>query len=246
MNTVLTQELTRFNGLTKVIRLSLVDLKRAVKGEVLLSAELEAALNSLRDGAVPAMWLKKSFSSLKPLGGYFKDLLDRLAWFDEWLKNGIPPVMWITRFHFTQGFLTGAKQNYARSHKIEIDLLDYDFEVVKDAEQALKNPPQDGINVVGPYIEGCKWNHDAMHLDESDPKVLYVKMPMVWFRPCKVEDYIQHKTYSCPIYKTSVRKGVLMTTGHSSNFVLKLRLPTKVDDTHWILRGVAILCSLDD
>jgi len=136
MNTVLTQELDRFNGLVKVIRNSLIDMKKAVKGEVLLSAELEAALNSLKIAQVPAMWLKKSFPSLKPLGGYIKDLLERLSWFTDWVKDGLPAVLWITRFHFTQGFLTGAKQNYARKHKIAIDLLDYDFEVVKDVETA--------------------------------------------------------------------------------------------------------------
>jgi dynein heavy chain, axonemal len=246
MNTVLTQELDRFNGLIKVIRGSLNDLKKAIKGEVLLSAELEAALNSLKDGTVPNMWIKKSFPSLKPLGGYIKDLMERLNWFKEWLANGIPPVLWITRFHFTQGFLTGAKQNYARKYKIAIDLLDYDFEVIQDEEAALKQAPEDGINVIGTYIEGCKWNREKGHLDESDPKILYVKTPMVWFKPCKVEQFKTHKTYACPIYKTSVRKGVLMTTGHSTNFVLKLRLPTVVDASHWIKRGVAILCSLDD
>ena len=69
---------------------------------------------------------------------------------------------------------------------------------------------------------------------------------MVWFRPCKVDEIKKFKSYDCPIYKTSIRKGVLMTTGHSTNFVLKLRMPTKVDPSHWIMRGVAILCSLDD
>ena len=38
MNTVLTQELIRFNGLVSIIRSSLKDLKRAIKGEILLSA----------------------------------------------------------------------------------------------------------------------------------------------------------------------------------------------------------------
>jgi dynein heavy chain len=38
MNTVLTQELIRFNGLINVIRNSLKDLKKAIKGEILLSA----------------------------------------------------------------------------------------------------------------------------------------------------------------------------------------------------------------
>jgi len=81
MNTVLTQELTRFNGLIKIIISSLNDLKKAIKGEVLLSAELETALGSLQNGQVPAMWLKKSFPSLKPLGSYIKDLMERLNWF---------------------------------------------------------------------------------------------------------------------------------------------------------------------
>jgi dynein heavy chain len=183
MNTVLTQELDRFNGLIRVITNSLNDLKKAIKGEVLLSADLEAALNSLKDGAVPAMWLKKSFPSLKPLGGYIKDLLERLNWFQEWLDNGIPDVLWITRFFFTQGFLTGAKQNYARKYNIAIDLLDYDYEVVADEENV--KPPEDGINVVGMYIEGCKWNQKEQCLDESDPKILFTRCPMVWFKPAK-------------------------------------------------------------
>jgi dynein heavy chain len=41
MNTVLTQELTRFNGLIVMIRSSLSDIKKAIKGEVLLSPQLE-------------------------------------------------------------------------------------------------------------------------------------------------------------------------------------------------------------
>ena len=91
MNTVLTQELDRLNGLIRVIRSSLQNMKKAIKGEILLSAELEKALNSLKLGAVPEMWLNSSFPSLKTLGGYMKDLYDRLEWFDEWQKTKMPP-----------------------------------------------------------------------------------------------------------------------------------------------------------
>lgn len=70
MNSVFTQELTRFNGLISVIRSSLSVLKKAIKGEALLNPQLEAALNSMLVNAIPAMWLAKSYPSLKKLGSY--------------------------------------------------------------------------------------------------------------------------------------------------------------------------------
>ena len=81
MNTVFTQELTRFNVLIKVVRQSLIDIKRAIAGEILFSQQLEAAANSIFDGKVPDMWAAKSYPSLKPLGSYVKDLVERIKFF---------------------------------------------------------------------------------------------------------------------------------------------------------------------
>jgi dynein heavy chain len=75
---VLTQELERFNILTNLIKSSLKQLKLAIKGEILLSPVLEAALNSLKIGKIPDLWLGKSYPSLKSLGGYMTDLYERL------------------------------------------------------------------------------------------------------------------------------------------------------------------------
>ena len=129
MNTVFTQELTRFNTLIKTVRQSLVDIKRAIAGEILLSQQLEAAANSIFDGKVPDMWAAKSYPSLKPLGSYVKDLQERITFFQGWFDNGIPKVLHISKFYFTQGFLTGALQNFARRYQIPIDEIDFDYEV---------------------------------------------------------------------------------------------------------------------
>lgn len=53
-----------------------------------------------------------------------------------------------TGFFFTQAFLTGVKQNFARKYTIPIDSVDFDFEF-KDGIDDCKQVPQDGAFVHG-------------------------------------------------------------------------------------------------
>ena len=52
MNTVLIQELIRFNRLTDAVRLSLQDTRKAIKGLIVMSSELEDVVDSMMVGKV--------------------------------------------------------------------------------------------------------------------------------------------------------------------------------------------------
>lgn len=78
MNTVLVQELVRYNRLISVMKTSLSSLKKALKGLVVMSEDLEKLSNSIFDNQVGKVWADVGFLSLKPLGSWIEDLTNRI------------------------------------------------------------------------------------------------------------------------------------------------------------------------
>jgi len=180
MNTVLAQELLRFNKLLSVVRASLINLGKAIKGEVVLSLELETMGNSLYDNRVPLLWEAKAYPSLKPLASWVIDFLARLKFMQDWIDNGAPANFWISGFFFTQSFMTGVKQNYARRLKLAIDGIDWDFKVICPQHNIdVTKAPEHGTYVHGTFLEGCRWDQDNEVLEESEHKVLFTAMNFI-------------------------------------------------------------------
>ena len=115
-------------------------------------------------------------------------------------------------------------------------------------------PAEDGVLIDGLFVDNARWNRERKYLDESEPGVMCSNLPVIHFSP--VQHYVpppllapaDPKEYQCPLYKTSVRAGILSTTGQSTNFVLCVGLPIRpgTDSDFWVLQGVALLCALND
>jgi dynein heavy chain len=106
--------------------------------------------------------------------------------------------------------------------------------------------PDDGIYVHGLWLDGARWDAAGGYLADAQPGVMYAPLPVIHFKPAAHYSPPEEQ-YQCPLYKTSVRAGVLSTTGQSTNFVLCVGLPAAPGTTSdtWVLQGVALLCMLN-
>mmetsp|Transcript_29886 Transcript_29886/g.50401 ORF Transcript_29886/g.50401 Transcript_29886/m.50401 type:complete len:207 (+) Transcript_29886:1-621(+) len=200
------------------------------------------------NNSLPKLWIKVSFASLKSLGSWVKDLISRCIFFRTWLHEGQPFSFALPVFFFPQGFMTGTLQTFARKYSVAIDTLTYTFDaksMSRTEPSSLASGPEDGIYCYGLFLEGARWEEDTQQLGVSRSKEMYCSLPMVHFTPA-VNHKCDAKDYACPVYKTAERKGVLSTTGMSTNFVIAVELPTDIDPDVWVMYGVACLCVLTD
>lgn len=243
----LTQEIIKFNRLLNKMTSTLRDVKKAIKGMIVMSGDLDMMYTSFLVNKLPPLWENVSFASLKTLGSWVTDLIYRVAFMRVWLVNGQPAAFPMPVFFFPQGFMTASLQTFARRHMEAIDGLSFKFNILTDEPDSIVDSPEDGVIIYGLYLEGARYDQSIQQVVESRPGVMYDLLPAIHFIPA-----VNHKqapnTYACPVYKTAVRKGVLSTTGMSTNYVVPVELPIAHDQTEqrWILAGVAALCNLTD
>ena len=70
-----------------------------IKGEVVMSQQLEDVLNAFINKKVPKYWEKYAFLSLKPLGSWWDDLILRLKFMKGWVEKE-PDSFWVPAFFF--------------------------------------------------------------------------------------------------------------------------------------------------
>jgi dynein heavy chain len=251
-NIFLYQEIQRFQRVIASVRHTLKQIKLAVNGEVVMTAELQGAMQDIFNAKVPKFWLVTpggdEFSWLLPnLGQWFASLLERDSQLRSWLETKPPVAFWMTGFFNPQGFLTAMKQEVTRRHKREgwaLDNVVYHVEVTDMLHfDSVKEEPAEGVYVHGLWMEGARWDRKEGTIVESEPKKLYAAMPVLYVSGLKNTLVSSKKDiysptglapYMAPVYRYPSR------TDRYLIFVVPIPTRGQVAD-HWTLRGVALL-----
>merc|ERR1711881_276840 len=246
LNIFLFQELQRLQNIIRIVRSNLHNVASAIDGTVVMTTDLLEDLHSIFDSRVPKRWTYDASGAeiswlLPNIGGWFTGLLDRYSQLNTWLENGRREMRsyWITGFTNAQGFLTGIKQEVTRQHKKDqwaLDDVATHTDVLTGDPERIKEVPEEGQNIHGLFIEGARWNRGEGKLDESEPKKLFVGMPVIYIaattikeKKAKAGDFGQFGPYDVAIYKYPKRNDRYM--------IFRMMLKTEVHPYHWKLRG---------
>ena len=86
LSIVLLQEIQKFNNLISTLNKTLSDLQKAIQGVIIMSQDLDEMYLAFQNNVLPGIWRKVSYSSLKPLSSWFKDMLARVDFMRKWLN----------------------------------------------------------------------------------------------------------------------------------------------------------------
>ncbi|RNA17112.1 dynein heavy chain axonemal [Brachionus plicatilis] len=137
----------------------LMDISQDISGKLPHNFNIELAMQkqsclkvtSLKSS--PILTLQKAIKGLLVMNQELESfvislLIGKVS--EVWNK---PTSFWVSGFYFTQAFLTGVKQNFAREYTISIDLLTFDFEVI--AKDYIDEHPTDGAYIYGLFVDGA-------------------------------------------------------------------------------------------
>ena len=237
---VLLQELERWNILVKKMALSLLDLQRALVGEIGMSDELDSLGDNLFNGLLPSMWRRLTPDTQKPLGGWMGHFTRRYKQYESWINTGEPAVMWLSGLHIPESYLTALVQTTCRVRGWPLDKSTLYTVVTKLTSEEGLTALESGCYVSGLYLEGAAWDTAGCTLRAQDPKVLVVELPIMQVIPIEASKLKLHNTFRTPVYVTQARRNAM-----GVGLVFEADLATTEHSSHWVLQGVSLCLNID-
>jgi dynein heavy chain len=231
---VFLQEIERMQDLIGEIKRSLAELALGLKGDLQITDNMENLMNSLAAGLRPSGWEKFGYPSKRNLGSWIRDMLERQKQLADWTGDmNLPKSTCISFLFNPQSFLTAVMQTTARQNDWPLDRTVTQTDVTKKFEVSeIPAASKEGAFIHGLSMEGARWDDKVGSVDESRPKELYARMPIVLIRAAQFTGEKMKDTYMCPTYKTQDR---------GPTFVFEAGLKTKAPVSKWILGGVGLL-----
>jgi len=253
LNIFLFQELQRLQIIIKIVNTNLKSVYMAIDGTVVMTVDLLHDLNCIFDTRVPSCWYLDAsgaeISWLMPnIGGWFTGLVERATMLDNWLVNGrtVMKAYWITGFTNAQGFLTGMRQEVTRQHKKDQwaldDVISHTEVLAVDLER-VREPPEEGQNIYGLFMDGARWHRADQKLEEAEPKKLFSSMPVIFVTGATARDlrgavnYGQYGPHNAAVYKYPKRNDRYL--------IFRMLMKTDIHPYHWKLRGVCMVAQTD-
>uniref|UniRef100_A0A061SKG9 Flagellar outer dynein arm heavy chain beta n=1 Tax=Tetraselmis sp. GSL018 TaxID=582737 RepID=A0A061SKG9_9CHLO len=226
------QESERMNLLLSEMKRSLAELDLGLKGDLTMTAPMESLMHALAVDGVPSGWTRLAYHSLRPLGSWLANLLQRVGQLSEWTADlGVPKVVWLSGLFNPQSFLTAVMQTTARRNEWPLDKTVVLTEVTKKQVDQIDAPSRDGAFIHGLTLEGARWDDKIGALDDSKPKELFCPMPVILVKAVTVDKAEMKDAYQCPVYTTEAR---------FRQEVFTAQLKSKHSWIKWTLAGVCM------
>ena len=126
-----------------------------------------------------------------------------------------------------------------------METVGLEFKYMNMQQSEITSYPEEGCYMTGMYMQGARWDQSQMKcVPALQNDTNCCKMPVIHFCP-KENARKPENCVNCPLYKTLPRRGVLSTTGHSTNFVLYMNVPTDRKERECVEWGMAMFLSLN-
>jgi len=231
---VFMQEADYMNGLVYEMVRGLQELQLGFKGELTMSPQMEDLADSLYLENLPMWWVKLGFPSTRPLKSWRINLQARCEQLDGFINDPlqIPRVVDVSLLFNPQSFLTAIMQVTCQAQGLELDKLQVFTDVTKREPKQVDSAAKDGAYVQGMFLEGARWDTASNSLEDSRPKEMFVKMPVICCKAGLMSEKQEKNIYICPTYCVPTRRPY---------FVFAAQLRTKQIPDKWVLGGVAMI-----
>ena len=268
LHNVLLQEVMKIQEIIQLVGKSLVDIRDAVDGKLMMTEDIMRSIDALYASRPPNIWMYNangeeiSWISVTA-STWFVGLNTRARKLKEWL-NSAPntrPSFFLPGFLNPQGFFAAFKQEVYKIKRaqpafstITLDMITMAFNPDKSetdpdnyTKNADKRKDKDSkgshyMYIYGLFIEGALWTGSLLDDPESNSRNTVNMFPVI---VVVGEVETPNKAggsnttfYKCPVYKYPKRTD--------KYFIIEIQLRTSSadqDQKFWQKRGVAMLCN---